>query len=167
MIDSMEQKDITGFENYKISNDGKVWSNYKNDYLKQSINHKGYYMVSLSNKNMRKGCSVHRLVAIHFIPNPENKLQVNHIDGNKKNNDINNLEWTTNKENNKHAIDNGLYDPTKCGQCKNIKLFNNISKKEEIYFSIANFAKINNYPVCSVRTCFIKRNKYKHYTLLH
>lgn len=59
----------------------------------------------------RKSQYVHRLVAIHFIPNPENKKCVNHIDGNKLNNHIGNLEWATHSENNSHAIRTGLKDP--------------------------------------------------------
>ena len=164
----MEQKDIIGFENkYKITNTGKVWSNYKNDYLKPSKNRKGYFLVSLSiNRSLNKTLSIHRLVAIHFIPNIENKSQVNHIDGNKENNNVSNLEWNTNKENNKHAIDNGLFNPKKNGMCKEIILFNNITKEEETYFSIANFATTYNVSVYSVRTLLIKNKKYKHFTLI-
>ena len=164
----MEQKDIIGFENkYKITNDGRVWSEYKKDFLKYALTKKSYKIVSLSiNHSTQKTITIHKLVAIHFIPNIENKPQVNHIDGNKQNNNVNNLEWVTNKENNKHAIDNGLYNPKKCGQCKEIKLFNNITKKEEIYFSISNFAETNNFPVYSVRTLLIKNKKYKNYILI-
>lgn len=62
------------------------------------------------NKNGKKTCHlVHRLVAEAFIPNPENKETVNHIDGNTQNNSINNLEWATRSENVQHAYDNGLY----------------------------------------------------------
>ncbi len=164
----MEQKDIIGFENkYKITNDGRVWSNYKKDFLTSALNHRGYSIVYLSiNHSTKKTITIHKLVAIHFIPNIENKPQVNHIDGNKQNNNVNNLEWVTNKENMKHAIDNGLYNPKKCGQCKEIKLFNITTKKEEAYFSISNFAYIHQFPVHSVRTLLIRNKKYKNYILI-
>ena len=69
----------------------------------------GYEQVSLSVEGKYKSRKVHRLVANAFITNPENKLQVNHIDGNKKNNIADNLEWVTNQENQIHAKNSGLY----------------------------------------------------------
>lgn len=76
----------------------------------QQVLHKGtgYYLVTLCNNGLRKNQFIHRLLALHFVPNPENKPQVNHIDGNKQNNALTNLEWVTSKENSIHAVKMGL-----------------------------------------------------------
>ena len=68
----------------------------------------GYYRWTISINNVQTDYYVHRLVAETFIPNPQNKEQVNHIDGDKSNNCVDNLEWTTPKENTQHAFNNGL-----------------------------------------------------------
>lgn len=76
--------------------------------LKPMINHKGYECVDLRKYGCRKGAYVHRLVAEQFIPRILNKTQVNHIDGNKRNNEVSNLEWVDNSENQLHAYALGL-----------------------------------------------------------
>lgn len=110
-------KDIKGFEGYyQVSNYGNIKSltrfdgirERKGQEIKQSLKYNGYLQVGLRKNSKRKFFSVHRLVAIHFLDNPENKPQVNHIDCNKQNNNINNLEWATSKENLHHAKINGL-----------------------------------------------------------
>lgn len=74
----------------------------------QDTNRDGYKVVALYKNNKSTAKTVHRLVALAFIPNPENKPCVNHIDGNKQNNNIENLEWVTYSENTIHSFQNGL-----------------------------------------------------------
>lgn len=104
-------KPIKGYEGfYEITKDGRVWSCISNRFMKPTTASNGYYMVNLSKDNKHRYCTVHRLVALTYLDNPYNLPQVNHIDGNKQNNDVNNLEWVTNKQNAQHAWDNGLHD---------------------------------------------------------
>lgn len=116
-----EWKDIKNYEGlYQVSNLGNVKSLERNKsngkglvkidekILTQNITNWGYCKVALYKNGARKYYKVHRLVAEAFIPNPNNKEQINHIDGNKLNNNVNNLEWNTRIENMNHARINGL-----------------------------------------------------------
>lgn len=104
---------IEGFEKYEVSNLGRVRSlNYRKTketkILKPGKDKKGYLKVNLYKSSKHSSKRVHRLVATAFIPNLDNKTQVNHIDGNKQNNTVSNLEWCTNSENMQHAWRTGL-----------------------------------------------------------
>lgn len=101
---------VKGFEEYSITNTGDVISyKYgKKKLLKKIDSGRGYYGAELWNGSSSSRKLIHRLVAEAFIPNPENKPQVNHKDGNKLNNNVSNLEWATVKENNQHARATGL-----------------------------------------------------------
>ena len=106
-------RDVVGYEGlYEVSTCGRVFSkkktvptkhgstrSYPKKEMKLQENENGYLTVTLCKQGKRKVIPVHRLVAFAFIPNPSSKPQVNHIDENKKNNNIDNLEWVTNKEN--------------------------------------------------------------------
>lgn len=122
-----EWKDIEGYEGlYQISNLGRVKSLERIVPLKNGRKrvqyelirkpkkaYKGYLQVDLWKNHKCSVKRINRLVAIAFIPNPENKPEVNHIDGNKENNRIDNLEWVTGKENMRHAIKTGLWNKEK------------------------------------------------------
>ena len=95
---------VLSIDDYIITKDGKVINKKKGNVLKPQLNGKGYLRVSIG-KQLK---FVHRLVAEKYIPNLNNLPQVNHKDGNKLNNCIDNLEWVTPKENIGHAIKNGF-----------------------------------------------------------
>ena len=113
-------KDIKGFEGlYQVSDDGQVKSvgrykpnHTKMQYIPESIKaqrtSRGYHVIDLYKDNKAKTAYVHRLVAEAFIPNSSNKETVNHIDGDKNNNTVSNLEWATQEEQNIHFYQHGL-----------------------------------------------------------
>ena len=101
---------VNGYENYLISKSGLVYSIKAKKLLKSTIDKKGYCKVALYNEQGKLSISLHRLVALNYIENPDNKPQINHINGIKSDNKVTNLEWVTNKENTLHAIKNGLRD---------------------------------------------------------
>lgn len=130
-------KSIKGYEGlYEVSNFGKIKSldrlvrhKKESDFRiqkgaikKQPKNSDGYLTVILYLKNKQKSFLVHRLVCYHFKNNPQNKPTVNHKDGNKLNNHINNLEWNTISENTKHAWETGLIKKKSGDSCNNRKL---------------------------------------------
>lgn len=111
-----EWKAVVGFEGkYVVSNLGRVKSiGKKTRYaiLSVTVHKQGYLRVGLNKDDSHKAYLVHRLVAEAFISNPQNKRTVNHIDGNKANNHVSNLEWCTQQENNIHAHKTGLAKTT-------------------------------------------------------
>ena len=119
-------KDIKDYEGlYQVSNYGRVKSmertvkgpkgnkKIKSRIMQEYKNKFGYSIISLSKSGKTKNFQIHRLVAQAFIPNPLELPQVNHIDGNKDNNSVNNLEWITNRDNVIHAYKNNLRETIK------------------------------------------------------
>lgn len=121
---------------YLISQSGVVKTAKTGRVLKPIIDARGYERVCLFKTNRDKRYRVHRLVAITFIPNPDNKTQVNHKDGNKRNNSIENLEWVTNEENMHHSRENGLHEGHRqfCENKKKRVIATNVNTGESIVF---------------------------------
>jgi hypothetical protein len=147
--------DIDGYPKYKISNYGRIMSHKRKKpiILKQSIrSRKCYLRVALVDGSGKvRTVDVHRLVAIHFIPNPDSKPQVNHIDCNKLNNHVTNLEWVTVSENTKHAYDNNLIDKTNANKAarKNIIKYNKSRKVPVLQLDIENSTVIKEWSSAS------------------
>ena len=104
---------VKGWEGlYEINKNGEVRNAKNKNTIVGDINNCGYYRVSLYNQGQSKRYFRHRLVAEQFLDKPEGKDFVNHIDGDKSNNSLENLEWVSQSENEKHAFENGLKQKT-------------------------------------------------------
>lgn len=144
-------KDIKGYEGlYQISNFGNVYSKITNKKLKPFANEKGYLRVELRKNKSRKNFKVHRLVAIMFISNPNGYNEVNHIDGNKQNNKIENLEWCSHKCNMIHAVKNNLVTPPK----SNTKKVNLYDKKGNFIRSFKSIHEASRFYNCNPSTIY-------------
>ena len=146
-----EWKDIKGYEDdYEISSDGIVRSKdrirvdtlgrkrfFKGRVLNPDVAPSGYYRVTLARgRKNTKQFYLHRLIAQHFIPNPNNLPEINHKDGNKLNNSIDNLEWCTYQENTCHAYKHGLIIHVRGKDHPNYGKFGSNSKKSKKIISI-------------------------------
>jgi hypothetical protein len=85
--------EVEGFENYLIYQDGRVYSKKRKKFMKNNPNTYGYLHVSLWKDGKEKNFLVHKLIALHYIPNPHNYPEIDHIDRNRQNNSIDNLRW--------------------------------------------------------------------------
>lgn len=110
--------------NYAVSNLGRIKNQVTGHILKPHANKKGYYVyvVSCGSRDKKIAIRIHVAVAKLFIENPDNLPEVNHIDGDKSNNAVSNLEWCSSKENTRHAIKKGLRVAAKGESCFTAKL---------------------------------------------
>jgi hypothetical protein len=153
---------IEEFENYSVSTFGRVYSKKRKIFLKYGLDKNNYLIVHLYTKGKSSIKRIHRLVANAFIFNSLNKPQVNHKDGVKANNNVNNLEWATNKENHIHARDvlkiyNGYYPKPVIGT--------HIKTGQQIKFQSMNEAERNGFNHSDVSACCLGKQKtHKGYT---
>ncbi len=155
-------KEINNYPGYFISSYGNVLSpgRYNKIILRHpAVFKSGYRFASLRNKNGKKQIKVSRLVAIHFINNKENKKEVNHKDGNKVNDCVSNLEWTTRSENQKHAFKNGLQKPkvgeksnfSKLKECDVLKILKLLNEKKLYQREIAKLFNVARTTISSIK----------------
>lgn len=138
-------KKIKGYENYLIYDNGDVLNLTTNKILKGSIGENGYKYYRLSKNNVKTRVYAHRLVAEEFLNNPDNLPIVNHIDGNKMNNSVDNLEWSNYSDNVVHAYENNLIAKRKKSEYYNNDLEDEIwIKIPEYDYSISNYGRVRN-----------------------
>lgn len=162
-------KDIEDYEGlYQVSNFGRIKSlprNTKNQYSnKRHIfnpckDSDGYLVVGLSKNKQPKTLKVHRLVAIAFIPNILNKPQINHIDCDKTNNNVNNLEWVTSSENIVHAYKNKLITINSEFRKKKIYGINTVDNSKITFGSVTEASKFFKTVKTSISNCLNGRTK--------
>ena len=140
-------KDIPNFNGYQASDKGFIFSKKRNKILIPHPNEKGYLRVCLHVKGKSTTQKVHRLVALTFLENPNNLPEVNHKDGNKLNNRVDNLEWCTHTHNMREAFKNNLIPPRKSNNgsfpTKKVLQFDLDGKLINTYESLSEASKIS------------------------
>ena len=129
--------EVKGFPDYLIYPDGRVWSKKRKIFLKPHTDINGYMFNRLCNDGKATAFKVHRLVAVHYIPNPENKKTIDHINRDKTNNNVENLRWATSKEQRKNQREYKIYRNNTSGYknisfCKGKNTWRFSSKKTKI-----------------------------------
>lgn len=171
-------KDIKGFENYQISNFGRIKSKErmvsnscrtyfkKEEILKTHVMKSGYLAIVLRDKEQKKRLlKIHRLIAENFISTPNRYTQVNHIDGDKTNCAIENLEWRTPQQNTRHAMKNGLRRRYTGRNVQKIYQINSETKEiEKVHETFADAARsIGNNSVGSIYGACLDKRDYRGY----
>ena len=132
-------KEIPFAKNYKIDTQGNVFSLHRNRLMKPHLIRNGYLRVNIKcDDGVARAFLIHRLVALTYIPNPDFKSEVNHIDGIKTNNTLSNLEWATREENQQHAFSNGLN--TNVGESNGRSILSS-DQVLEVYWKLYNGAR--------------------------
>jgi hypothetical protein len=154
----------TEYKNYEVSNTGKVRNKKTKHVLKPVITRKGYLKAQVKENTKHVGRFIHRLVAIAFIPNPDNLPQVDHLDNNKDNNNANNLEWVTNKENHRRKVFDGLnVIPENAGRPKQpIVQMDLDGNYIAVYDSIAEAVKVTGIPQPKISCVLTGKQKTTH-----
>lgn len=113
MLIKNKSLEFLGFPNYSINSDGDVFSNKYKKVLKTFVIDKGYHKVILQHNKLKKTYLIHQLVALAFIPNPNNYDTIDHMDDNPSNNRVGNLQWLPKSDNSKKSWDKGNHDHQK------------------------------------------------------
>lgn len=159
-------RDIKDYEGlYQVSNFGRIRSFITNRILKQGNISCGYLAVVLCKNGKKKMYSVHRLVASTFIPNPENKPQVNHKNENKQDNRVENLEWMTAKDNINHGTHNKRVKEKQLNDIKKSKIVLQYTKTGEFireWVSVSEIERQLGYFIQNISDCCLGKNKTSH-----
>lgn len=149
----MEQWAQIDDSRYSVSTCGRVRNDDTERILSLRTNPRGYRSAHLYIDGKDYQTPVHRLVAKAFIPNPDSKPQVNHIDANKLNNNVENLEWVTNKENSHHAVSHGLFLRSKAIYCV---------ETDMLYSSIGDAERKTGIPNSTISDCLNGKCRHAH-----
>ena len=149
-------------EKYSADSNGFIFNKITGRRIKAFKNPRGYLVNTISIKGKRKSFSLHKAILYSFIPEPFEDAQVNHKDGNKENNSLNNLEWVTASENMKHAIDELGFKPNSAASCKKIVVF----PENKVFNSVTECAEYFNTNInCISRVLRGRRKTYKGNTI--
>jgi hypothetical protein len=151
---------VKGFPNYEVNENGEVWSRITNRFLKPHVSSKdGYLRVVLRKDGRSYSRTIHRIVAETFLPNSDVLPCINHIDENKRNNHLSNLEWCTHQENMNHgtaikrARDNTDYQSIALKNSKRVKQIDNTGKVIRVWASANECMRITGFDNSSIAKC--------------